>query len=77
MGKLGYRSIDELIGRADLLKPRSDNPHKTENLDLAFISQVRSHPRSHPGSHPAFPSRDLILDPILDPIMLTHPAIPS
>lgn len=38
LAELGLRSLDELIGRADLLKQRSNlKLAKTQGLDLSFI----------------------------------------
>lgn len=38
LAKLGYRSLNELIGRADLLKVREDvQLTKTEHLDLSYL----------------------------------------
>ncbi len=38
LAKLGYRSLNEIIGRADLLKPRSDvSLAKTKKLDLSAL----------------------------------------
>jgi glutamate synthase (ferredoxin) len=38
LAKLGYRSLNELIGRADLLKVREDvQLAKTEHLDLSYL----------------------------------------
>lgn len=37
---LGYRSMDEIIGRADLLRQRDRPLQKTTHLDLSFVSQM-------------------------------------
>ncbi|MBE9077821.1 glutamate synthase subunit alpha [Romeria aff. gracilis LEGE 07310] len=38
LAKLGYRSLSEIIGRADLLKPRTDlNLTKTQSLNLSCL----------------------------------------
>lgn len=40
LARLGLRSLDELVGRADLLKARQGIPiTKTENLDLSFLTR--------------------------------------
>jgi hypothetical protein len=59
LAELGLRSLDELIGRADLLKQRSNlKLAKTQGLDLSFImsyagvtgpSSVRSKQEVRPG----------------------------
>jgi glutamate synthase (ferredoxin) len=38
LAELGLRSLDELVGRADLLKERGVNLAKTGGLDLSFIT---------------------------------------
>ncbi|KAG2445645.1 hypothetical protein HXX76_000255 [Chlamydomonas incerta] len=38
LAHMGYRSLDEVIGRADLLKQRSVKLAKTEGLDLSFLT---------------------------------------
>ncbi len=45
MAEIGVRSVDELIGRRDLLRQRTDRPTWLESLDL---SPVLAHPRQ-PG----------------------------
>ena len=40
LAELGYKSMDELIGRADLLQPRDRELKKTKNLDLSFVSDL-------------------------------------
>ena len=44
LASLGLRSLDELTGRADLLKQRTDNPlAKTSHLDLSFLTRYAGH----------------------------------
>ena len=38
LASLGMRSMDELIGRADLLRQRPISLAKTEGLDLSFLT---------------------------------------
>jgi glutamate synthase (ferredoxin) len=38
LAELGYRSMDELIGRADVLKQRDVRLGKTTGLDLSFLT---------------------------------------
>lgn len=38
LASLGMRSMDELIGRGDLLRQRSIKLAKTEGLDLSFLT---------------------------------------
>ena len=41
LAKLGYRSLSEIVGRADLLKPRNDvSLAKTQQLDLSALLQL-------------------------------------
>lgn len=37
MAKLGMRSVNEMVGRAELLKMREERTPKTENIDLSLI----------------------------------------
>ena len=48
MADMGYTSMSEITGRADLLQPNGKALHKTENLDLLFVSQVGVHPEPQP-----------------------------
>lgn len=46
LAQLGYRTIEELIGRTDLLKPRDDGSlPKVEGLDLDFVLKVGCLPK--------------------------------
>ena len=38
LAAMGLRSLDELIGRADLLKQRDMELAKTSGLDLSFVT---------------------------------------
>ena len=38
LAQLGFTSLDELIGRADLLRQRDVTLAKTANLDLTFLT---------------------------------------
>ena len=38
LASLGLRSLDELVGRADLLKQRDIRLAKTTGLDLSFVT---------------------------------------
>ncbi|GIL70387.1 hypothetical protein Vretimale_3573 [Volvox reticuliferus] len=38
LAKMGYKSLDEVIGRADLLQQRSVKLAKTDGLDLSFLT---------------------------------------
>ena len=38
LAQLGLRSLDELVGRADLLRQRSEPLAKTSGLDLSFLT---------------------------------------
>jgi glutamate synthase (ferredoxin) len=40
MADMGYASMSDITGRADLLQPNGKSLHKTENLDLAFVAQM-------------------------------------
>ena len=40
LAELGYASLDDLVGRADLLRQRERELHKTASLDLSYISQM-------------------------------------
>ena len=38
LASLGLRSLDELVGRTDLLRQRSEPLPKTDGLDLSFLT---------------------------------------
>lgn len=38
LAKLGLRSLDELVGRTDLLKQKEEPLAKTDGLDLSFLT---------------------------------------
>jgi glutamate synthase (ferredoxin) len=40
LAHLGYKSLSEITGRADLLQQRQRALHKTAHLDLSFVSQM-------------------------------------
>ncbi|KAM3113289.1 glutamate synthase large subunit [Phormidesmis sp. 146-33] len=40
LARLGYRSLNEIIGRADLLKPREVSLTKTTSLNLSCLTQL-------------------------------------
>ena len=40
LADMGYKSMSEITGRADLLQPNGKALHKTESLDLSFTSQM-------------------------------------
>jgi hypothetical protein len=39
LARLGLRSLDELVGRADLLRPKNVKVAKTAGLDLSYITR--------------------------------------
>ena len=48
LARLGMRSLDELIGRADLLRQKDDlKLGKTSHLDMSFLTTYAGH---EPGS---------------------------
>jgi glutamate synthase (NADPH/NADH) large chain len=52
LAELGYRSLDEIIGRADLIEANAAIEHwKTEGLDLAPILEGPEFPASEPRRH--------------------------
>jgi len=52
MASLGIRTVDELVGRSDLLSVRSDLPEKAALQDLSAILKAAPHDAS--GSRPVF-----------------------
>jgi glutamate synthase (ferredoxin) len=40
LAQLGYEKLDDVIGRVDLLKPRSISVLKTTHIDLSSILSV-------------------------------------
>ena len=75
MAELGIRSVEELIGRRDLLRERTDRPVWLESLDL---SPILAHPRAagEPAPIRRFP-QDHALDAKVDPeiIIEAEPAL--
>src|SRR5690554_8005114 len=54
MAKLGIRTMDELIGRVDLLDTRQGNEHwKAQGLDFSRNFTLRAAPASVPRFHTA------------------------
>jgi len=50
MAQLGFRSINEMVGRADVLEPDQAIKHwKSEGLDLKPILQIAEKPHEHVG----------------------------
>ena len=52
LADMGYASMSEITGRADLLQPNGKPLHKTENLDLSYISQVTVRLTPNPNPNP-------------------------
>ncbi len=65
MAELGFRTVNEMIGRMDVLKQRSDVPHwKAKKLDF---SKMLAMPRGLTGDHPYQTQlQDHALDDALD-----------
>jgi glutamate synthase domain-containing protein 2/glutamate synthase domain-containing protein 1/glutamate synthase domain-containing protein 3 len=76
MAKMGFRTVNEMIGRTDKLRQRRDVKHwKAKKLDL---SRVLARPKGLPFDHPyACVAQDHELDKALDHelIRLAEPAI--
>jgi hypothetical protein len=64
LAELGFRSLDELVGRTDLLAPREVALTKTKGLDLTFITDSRGRKpwAPHKGVHS---NGDMLDDDIL------------
>lgn len=56
LAHMGYSSLSDLVGRADLLEQSARPLVKTASLDLSYISQVRTGP-APPRAPLATPSR--------------------
>ncbi|MGH2705911.1 MAG: glutamate synthase large subunit [Actinomycetota bacterium] len=52
LASLGLRTVDEAIGRTDLLKPRSDLPDRGKMLDLLPMLHQEEGPRHFVEAHP-------------------------
>jgi glutamate synthase domain-containing protein 3 len=76
MSKLGFRTVNEMIGRTDKLRQRQDVKHwKAKKLDL---SRILVRPKGLPGDHPyQCATQDHELEKALDHelIRLAQPAI--
>ncbi len=72
MAQMGIRSIDELIGRVDLLEPRDAIDHwKADGLDLSPILAPAKKPRENVGVRKLIP-QDHGIDNILDRRLIEH-----
>ena len=68
LAHLGYRSLNEIIGRADLLKPRDTQLTKTHQLNLDCITQLPDtrHDRSWLIHEPVHSNGPVLDDKILE-----------
>ena len=46
LARMGYRSLDEIVGRADLLRQRENSVTKTNHLDLSYLTRCPGLPES-------------------------------
>lgn len=46
LARMGYRSMDEIIGRADLLQQRNHAVKKTKHLDMSYLTRCPGLPES-------------------------------
>ncbi|URD87687.1 Ferredoxin-dependent glutamate synthase [Musa troglodytarum] len=73
LAQLGYEKLDDIIGRADLLKPRHISLTKTQHLDLSYLLSSVGLPK---WSSTEIRNQDVHTNgPILDEIVLSDPEI--
>ncbi|KAF3794694.1 Ferredoxin-dependent glutamate synthase [Nymphaea thermarum] len=73
LAQLGYEKLDDIIGRTDLLRPRSISLLKTQQLDLRYILSSVGLPK---WTSTQIRSQDVHTNgPVLDDILLSDPQI--
>ncbi|XP_031473847.1 ferredoxin-dependent glutamate synthase, chloroplastic isoform X1 [Nymphaea colorata] len=73
LAQLGYEKLDDIIGRTDLLRPRSISLVKTQQLDLSYILSSVGLPK---WTSTQIRSQDVHTNgPVLDDILLSDPQI--
>lgn len=73
LANLGYEKLDDIIGRADLLRPRDISLMKTQHLDLDYFLSSAGLPK---WSSTAIRNQDVHSNgPVLDDILLSDPEI--
>jgi len=72
LAQLGYTSLSQITGRADLLKPRDRPLHKTTGLDLKFVRDLPNvkHDREWSAYLPTHSN-----GPVLDDELLANPDV--
>ena len=74
LAELGMRSMDELIGRSDVLVPRKDlDLAKTSGLDVSFLTQYNDEKHSTSSERVAQPAHGL--GDVMDDEILADPAV--
>ncbi|CAN6444099.1 unnamed protein product [Victoria cruziana] len=73
LAQLGYEKLDDIIGRTDLLRPRSISLVKTQRLDLSYMLSNVGLPK---WTSTQIRSQDVHTNgPVLDDILLSDPQI--
>jgi len=73
LASMGYKSLDEIIGRVDLLKQRAEPLPKTANLDLSFLTTYIGD--SAKSSSERLAQQTHSNGPMLDDDVLADPAV--
>jgi glutamate synthase domain-containing protein 2/glutamate synthase domain-containing protein 1/glutamate synthase domain-containing protein 3 len=69
LAALGARSVDEVIGRTDLLRPRALDHERSRTLDMApLLVPPRPGPRHYEASQPIQAPRDRLGDEVFDAV---------
>ena len=66
LSSLGLRTLDDAIGRVDLLRPRSLPGHRAETLDLSMLIEAWEGPRHFVAPHPIQKPRSELGDRLYD-----------
>src|SRR2546423_15441092 len=66
LASLGLRSLEEAIGRVDLLRRRSLPGHRAEMLDLSLLVEAWEGPRHFVAAHPIQKPRSALGDRVYD-----------
>src|SRR5207248_2703129 len=66
LASLGLRSLEEAIGRVDLLRRRPLQGHRAEMLDLSLLVEAWEGPRHFVAAHPIQKPRSVLGDRVYD-----------
>jgi len=73
LAEMGYKSLDEIIGRTDLLQQKPAPLPKTKNLDLSFLTSYGGPTEKTSSERIAQPTHSN--GPVIDDVILSDPAV--